>query len=182
MSLMQELAYSKHSEMVLLGYAISSADSLKAVCTLLKKEDFHSTQHQCLFSALQELYQKAEPLDIRQLCEELKSYITDQEGNSCLNRAVKLFLDYEQAQECLQEVKRFSLLREMLSPDFSPQSSLVTCGSLARGRTWLSAFPLRYYVFFKNTILVGNCEERIGHKVLIDLKAFDVTAQEQTKG
>ena len=82
MSLVEELAYSRLSEMMVLGYAMSSADGLKAVCNRLKREDFHSKQHQHLFGLLQERYQKGLSPDIQLLCE-------DHGGITCLNRALK---------------------------------------------------------------------------------------------
>jgi replicative DNA helicase len=64
MTLVNELSYSHQLEMVVLGYALTSADGLKAVCTHLKKADFHFTRHQELFVILQEVCQKDLPLDI----------------------------------------------------------------------------------------------------------------------
>ena len=175
MILMQELAYSKQSETVVLGYAISSRDGLQSVSTLLKKEDFHSKQHQSLFHVFQGIYQKGWSLDIHLLCEELKrqKLLAALGGKSYLAYAVELFLNCEHAEECIEEVKRLSLLREMLRPELHSQPNLVTCGSLP---------DLRYYIFFKTQVFVGKCVERIGRKVLIDLKAFDVSLKDQTKG
>ncbi len=121
MTLVHELSYSHQLEMVVLGYALSSADGLRAVCALLKKEDFHSPKHQVLFSVLREICQKGLSLDIPVLCEALQKQ-KFRMAESCLIRMRILVLDREQAHGCMEEVRRLSLMREILQPDFFSHS------------------------------------------------------------
>lgn len=183
MTLVQEDSYSQKSELVVLGYAISCAEGLRIVCTILKKEDFYSRQHQSLFAVLRGIYQKGFSLDAHLLCAELKmrKMLTELGGVSYVAHAVQLYQDSGYVEECIEEVKRLSIARHMKSPEFSSQFNLVTCRSFLRKRDWPTASSLRYYIFFNKYGFAEKCVKRIGRKVLIDLSAFDVWLHEQAK-
>jgi hypothetical protein len=181
MTLMQEFAYSKQAEMVVLGYAISSPAGLKSVCTTLEKKDFHPEHHQLVFATLPEAYQKGGHLDIQQLRETLKEQksLPELSEKSYFSRVVKLFLSSEMVEECMEEVWRLSLLRDMLNRDFSFFSKMVARGSFTREGTLQSTYSLRYCIVFNNTVLDGDCVECIGRTVVIDLKPLNVSSQGQ---
>ena len=188
MSLAQELAYSPRSGIAVLGYGISSTDGIQSVCALLKKEDFISQRNQELFRVLQDMYEKGMPLDgyldIYLLCEELKR----QKRASGLgekhfpNQAQKSFLNPKLAHGAMEEAQPFSHLGGMLRHDFPLPSNVVSCKAVSGGSASSSSYSIRYYIFFNDTLLVGNCEERIGQKVLMDLKAFDASVHKLTTG
>ncbi len=188
MSLVQDLAYSKQSGVAILGYGISSADGIRSVSAILKKEDFHSQENQELFRVLQEMYEKGMPLDIYLdiylLCEEVKRQkrASGLGEKSILNQAQKSFSDQNPAHWALEEIRPFSPLGKMLDHDFPFPSNVVSCKAISSGSSRTSCYSLRYYIFFNDTFLVGNCEERIGQKVLMDLKAFDAAVHELTIG
>ena len=50
-------AFSRDSEMIVLGSAISNSYELKIVCEGLQKEDFYCEEHQIIFCRLQAIYQ-----------------------------------------------------------------------------------------------------------------------------
>lgn len=175
MSLMQELAYSWLSEIVVLGYAVSSEEGLKAVCTIMKKKNFYSDIHQFVFSSLLEVHRRGQSISILRLSDELHAQrsIPGLTWKSYLERAVQLFFDSGMPEESIEEVKRLSLLREMLSRDFSFRPNLVTNASVLGKRNCVSAETLRYYVFLNNTVLEGECAGCIDRRVVIDLRAFN---------
>jgi hypothetical protein len=186
MSLMQKLAYSKQSGVAVLGYGISSTDGTQSVCALLKKDDFSLQVHHELFSALQKMYEKGMPLDIYLdiflLCEELKRQKRTMGLEEKLTQSQRVFSELKPAQGPIEKAKPFSFLGEMLSHDFPLPSNVVSCEAIPSGRACLSSYSIRYYIFFKGALLVGNCEECIGLKVLSGLLAFDASAHELTIG
>ena len=116
MSLVQDLAYSPHSGIAVLGYGISSTDGIQSVCALLKKEDFHSQVHQDIFRTLQEMYEKGMPLDvyldIYLLCEEVKRQkrASGHGEKFLLSEAQKSFFDPKSAHGAMEEIRLYSPL------------------------------------------------------------------------
>ncbi len=186
MSILNDLPFSQQSGLAVLGYGITSIDGVQSVCALLKKEDLHSKDHQCLFRSLQEMYEKGMPLDIYLdiylLCEELKRQKRVRGLGEKNPQPGKVFTGLKPAPETLEKFKPFSPLGAMLSHDFPLHSNIASCEAVPSGRASFSSYSVRYYIFFKDTFLVGNCEERIGRKVLIDLKTFDASALKLTIG
>ena len=186
MSLMQELGYSKQSGIAVLGYGISSIDGVQSVCALLKKEDFNSHRHRELFRSLQEMYEKGMPLDIYLdiylLCEELKRQKRVRGLEEKTLQPGKMFAGLKPTPAPLEKFKPFSPLGAMLSHDFPLPSNIASYEAIPSGRACLSSYSVRYYIFFKDTLLVGNCEERIGRRTLIGLQTFDASALKLTIG
>lgn len=117
MNSLQMLSHSNHSEMVVLGYAISRIDGLKMVCSNLQRSDFYSELHQRLFTTILLGYHERGVLSIHQLCEAVQEGDSELDGKSYLVRVTRLFFDPKQARECIEEVRRLSLLRRILMND-----------------------------------------------------------------
>ena len=117
MNSLHMLSHSNHSEMVVLGYAISRIDGLKVVCAHLQKGDFYSELHQRIFTAILQCYQEGGVLSIYRLCDAVQEGDSELDGKSYLIRVTRLFFDPKQAKECIEEVKRLSLLRRILMHD-----------------------------------------------------------------
>jgi hypothetical protein len=139
-----------------------------------------------MFRSLQEMYEKGMPLDIYLdiylLSEELKRQKRMRGLGEKTLQPEKMFTGLKQAPATLEEVKPFSPLGAMLSGDFPLPSNIVSCEAIPSGRACLSSYGIRYYIFFKDTLLVGNCEEQIGRRALIGLKTFDASALKLTIG
>lgn len=107
--------HSRESEMMVLGSAITSSHSSKALCESLQIEDFYFNEHQLIFCALKKLYQKECPIDVHLLCEELKKQkCLAQIGGVAYVVALAQFSGTSTyIEEYLEEVKRLSILRKI---------------------------------------------------------------------
>ena len=111
------------------------------------------------------MYEKGMPLDvyldIYLLCEELKRQkrASSLGEKPLLNQFKKSFSDLKPDQWSLKEVQPFSHLGTMLNHDFPLPSNVVSCKAICGERAHLSPYSVRYYIFFNDTLLVGNCDE-----------------------
>ena len=61
------------AEKSLLGALMLSNDALPEVLTMLKPRDFYETRHQVIFQAMEDLYDRHQPVDLLTLTSELKT-------------------------------------------------------------------------------------------------------------
>lgn len=108
-------AFSRDSEMIVLGSAIASSHGLKIVCEGLQKEDFYFEEHQIIFCRLQEIHQNQSPIDVHLLCEELKKYKTLSQigGAAYVVSLVQFSGTSAYIEEYVAEVNRLSVLRKV---------------------------------------------------------------------
>ncbi|MCX6989765.1 MAG: hypothetical protein NTX49_01675 [Chlamydiae bacterium] len=183
MDVRKEVVYSKRAEMVVLGYAVADADGVKAICTVLQKEDFYFTQHQQLFLVIREIHKKGFALDVFLLTAELRlrNTLNQVGGSSYIHQCMEMFQNSGHIEGYIEEIKRFSILRKIKPIEPSLKPSLLTCRAFLRNRDWPTSSSLRYYIFFNRYGFADKCVKRIGRKVLIDPFAFDSWMQEQAR-
>lgn len=110
---MKTLPHSYETEMMVLGCAITSSDSLKIACASLQQEDFYFKQHQMIFSVLKD--QEESVVDVHLLCEELKrrGLLTQIGGITYVINLVQFTGASVYVEEYVAELRRFSALRKI---------------------------------------------------------------------
>ena len=107
---------SKESEMMVLGCALTSVNSLNTAADNLDDTDFYYTEHKKIFKVLKEAYKKDRPCDIHIVAEELKriDILDDVGGVAYLTTLAQFAGTSAYIEEYVQIVKDKSLLRKML--------------------------------------------------------------------
>jgi replicative DNA helicase len=110
MNIIQNLPRSEESERLVLGWAITSADGFKIVCTGLQKEDFYFWQHQIIFSVLKKM---KGPTDIYLLCEEFRKQdlLSEIGGVAYITNIVRSVGTSAYFEEYVEQVRHFAVLR-----------------------------------------------------------------------